>query len=241
MKQTIWGLLAMSVSLLLGTIISVGSLMATGGQLNTEVLTHSSYGMSLPTILVSCLDPLAIVLEIAAIILIVRGSRQFGQEHRRLAWTAAILYVAWAAANFLGFLPLTFLSTMNGSLTLALAGQWIKAFAALLAFLVPMLLILGFSPKVLRLGLTLGFCLSIIGSFSVIALAITHFQLERIVVAGQALYVAKLNMDYTQGIYPILLLIGHAGGILYLLVYAYLTWQTRQGMHVRLTKQSATI
>ena len=239
MKQTTWGLSAMTLSLLFGTIISVGSLIAPSGQLNTDA--SSSYGMSLPTILVSCLDPLAIVLEITAIILIVRGRRQFEQQHHRLAWTAAILYVVWASANLLGFLPLTFLSAMNGSLTLALAGQWIKAFAALLAFLVPMLLIFGFSSRVLRLGLMLSLCFSVIGSFGVIALAITHYQLEPIVAANQTLYVAKLNVDYTQGLYPILILIGHSGGILYLLVYAYLAWQTWQGMRVRPTTQSVTI
>jgi len=238
MKQTTWGLLAMSISLLCGAIISVGSLIATRGQLNTEALTHSAYGMSLPTILVSCLDPLAIMLEITAIVLIVRGSRQLGQQHRRLAWTAAILYVVWAAANLLGFLPLSLLSSVNGSLTLALAGQWIKAFAALLAYLVPMLLVFGFSPKVLRLGLVLGLCFSVIGNFGVVALAITHYQLEPIMAAGRTLYVAKLSVDYTKGLYPILLLIGHAGGLFYLLVYTHLAWQTRQEMRVRPDMQS---
>jgi hypothetical protein len=74
MKKTAWGLSAMTLSLLLGTIIAVGSLAAMGGQMDTEALTSQPLG--LPTILVSCLEPLAILLEVAAVALILRSSRQ---------------------------------------------------------------------------------------------------------------------------------------------------------------------
>ena len=224
MKRSAWGLSAMSVSLMLGTIIAVGSLIAMRGQLNTEMLTRQPF--NIPTMLVSCLDPLTILLEILAIILIVRDSRQFGALHHRLAWTAAILYIVWAAANIFGFLPLSFLSLRNGSLSLALAGQWLKAISALLAFSVPALLVFGFSPKALRVGLGLGLLLNAIGSFGTVALTITHFQLQPITVAGQTLHVAKLSVDYTTGAYPTLLVTGYVGGMFYLTVYAYLTWQT---------------
>jgi len=224
MKRTAWGLSAMSISLAFGTIIAVGSLIAMRGQLDSDLLTRQPF--SVPTLLVSCLDPLAILAEIAAIILIVRDSWQFGALHHRLAWTAAILYLMWAAANIFGFLPLSFLGTRKGSLSLVLAGQWIKAIAALLAYTVPALLVFGFSPKALRVGLGLGLLLSAIGSFGTLAMTISHFQLEPIIAAGQTLYVPKLSVDYTTGIYPALLVTGYIGGMLYLLAYTYLARQT---------------
>jgi hypothetical protein len=73
----------MSISFLLGTIIAVGSLVSLGGKLDTERLTATP--LSVPTILVSCLDPLAILLEIVAIVLIVIDGKQVGNPHRRLA------------------------------------------------------------------------------------------------------------------------------------------------------------
>lgn len=151
-----------------------------------------------------------------------RDRRQFGTLHRRLAWAAAILYLVWAAANLFGFLPLSFLSTQNGSLSLALAGQWIKAASALLAFAVPALLVFGLSPRALRVGLGLGWLLSAIGGFGSIATAISHFQLTPITAAGRTLYVAKFAVDYTAGAYPALLTASHIGGLLYLVLYLYL-------------------
>jgi hypothetical protein len=220
MKRTMWGLSAMALSLVFGAVVALGSLTAMRGKLDTDMLTRQPF--SIPTILVSCLDPLAILLEIAAIVLIVLDSRQFGVLQHRLAWAAAILYLVWAAANLLGFLPLSLLSAQNGSRSLALTGQWIKAISALLAFAVPALLAFGLSRKVMRVGLVLGWLLSAIGGFGSVAMAISHLRLEAIRAAGQTLYVAKFNVDYTTGVYPALLVASHVGGLLYLMVYAYL-------------------
>ena len=228
MKRTVLGLSAMSISLLCGTIISLGSLVAMRGQLNSELLSQRPF--SLPSLLVTCLDPLAVLMEIGALVLIVRDSRRFGASHRRLAWAAMGLYIAWAAANLFGFLPLSFMSALNGSRSLALAGQWVKALAALLAYLVPLLLVFGLSPRPWRIALGLGLFLSVIGSFGVIALSIAHLQLAPIAAAGQTLYVARFSIDYTKGLFPTLLVAGHLGGALYLVVYARLLWMAWQGM-----------
>jgi hypothetical protein len=226
MRKTAWGLSAMTLSLLLGTIIAVGSLMAMGGRMDTEALTSRPLG--LPTLLVTCLDPLAIVLEIAAIVLILGGSRPVGAFHRRLAWSAAILYVIWAGANLLGFLPLSFLATRDGSLALARAGQWIKAISAVLAYAVPALLVFGLSPKGLRAAVGLGLLLSTLGGFGSVALTISELQLEPITAAGQTLYVARFSVDYATGPYPLLLGISYTGGLIYLLAYGWLAWHTWQ-------------
>jgi hypothetical protein len=223
MKRTALGLSAMTLSLLFGWIIALGSLLATHGQLDTKVLTGQPF--NLPTLLVSCLNPMSILLEITAIVLILRDSREFGTLHHRLARIAAIVYFLWAIANLLGFLPLTFLSAMNGSRSMALAGQWIKALSALLAFLVPVLLVYGMSSRALRAILGLGWLFSAVGSFGSIVISLSNFQLEAMNIAAQTMYVTKLDVDYTQDMYPALLLIGYVGGLLYLLVYPYLAWR----------------
>ena len=97
MKRTAWAMLAMSILFLLGTIIAVGSLVSMGGRLDTARLIAAP--LSVPTVLVSCLDPLAILLEIVAIVLIVMDSKQVGNPHHRLAWTAAIFFAIWGVLN----------------------------------------------------------------------------------------------------------------------------------------------
>ena len=234
MKRTTWGLLAMCVSLLLGTVIALGSLISTGGQLNTGDLTANP--MNVSTLLVTCIDPLAILLEIAAIVLIVSQARQFGRVHHRLAWAAAILYLLWAAANLLGFLPLSLLSMQVGSLEMALAGQWVKAGAALLAYTVPALLVFGLGNRTTRAVTVLGWLISMIGNFGTVARTIPSITLEPIMVGERTMYAVQFSVDYTGGIYPLLLAMGYVGGALYLAVYLYLAWQQ---MRARSLEQAA--
>lgn len=226
MKRTTWGLLAMCVSLLLGTVIALGSLISVRGQLNTADLAGNP--MNVPTLLVTCIDPLAILLEIAAIVLVVSRARQFGTLHHRLAWAAAILYLLWAAANLLGFLPLSLLSAQNGSLRMALAGQWVKAGAALLAYTVPALLVFGLGNRATRAVTAVGWLISAIGNFSTLALTIPAMALEPVTIGGRITYAVQFSVDYTGGIYPLLLAMGYVGGALYLAVYLYLAWQQRR-------------
>jgi hypothetical protein len=227
-RRTLFGLSAMSLSLICGTIISLGSLAATRGQLNSDLLAQRPF--SLPNLLVTCLDPLAVLMEIAALVLIVGESRRFGAFHRRMSWAAVGLYSTWAAANLLGFLPLSLISARSGSLSMALAGQWIKAIAALLAYMVPATLVYGLSPRPLRIAIGLGLFLSIIGSFGVIALSVPYLQLAPIAAVGQTLHVARFAIDYTRGPFPVLIIAGQLGGVLYLAVYACLLWMRRREM-----------
>ena len=45
-------------------------------------------------------------------------------------------------------------------------------------------------------------------------------QLEVAETAGMTSYVPRLVVDYTKGVYPILLGLGYAGGIAYIAAYA---------------------
>ena len=220
MKRTAGGLLAMSISFLLGTVIAAGSLLSMGGRLDTAQLTATP--LSVPTVLVTCLDPLAILLEILAIVLIVLDSRQVGNPHRRLAWAAAIFFVVWGVLNLGVFLPLSFVGMQRGSLALVRAGQIVKAGAALLQHAIPFLLAYGLSSKVPRVLLWLALILTVVGNFGVVVLPIGGIELQPIESAGQELYAPRFTVDYTSGLYPILLGMGYLGGLLYLIAYGAL-------------------
>jgi len=214
----------MLLSFLLGTVIALGSLTAMGGRLDTATLTAQPFNV--PTLLVTCLDPFAILLEMVAIILIVTDSRQCGRLHRRLAWTAAIFFVVWAIANLGAFLPLSFLGMRRGSLSMVKAAQMVKAGAAVLQYSIPFLLAFGLTRKVPRVLLWLALALTVVGNFGVVTSPIEGIQLQPVESLGQTMYVPHFNVDYTAGLYPILLALGYIGGVLYMLVYAFLTWQT---------------
>jgi hypothetical protein len=220
MRRTAWAVLAMCISFLLGTIIAVGSLVSMGGRLDTERLTAAP--LSVPTVLVSCLDPLAIVLEIAAIVLIVIDSKQVGNPHRRLARTAAILFVLWGVLNLGVFLPLSFAGMQRGSLALVKTGQMVKAGAALLQYAIPFLLVYGLSGEGLRGLLWLALLLTVVGNFAVVVLPMGSIELVAIQAAGRELYVPQFSVDYTRGLYSVLLGMGYAGGVLYMITYGYL-------------------
>jgi hypothetical protein len=220
MKRTAWAMLAMSISFLLGTIIAVGSLVSMGGRLDTARLTAAP--LSVPTVLVICLDPFAILLEIVAIVLIVMDSKQVGNPHHRLAWTAAIFFAIWGVLNLGVFLPLSFVGMRRGSLVLVKIGQMVKAGAALLQYAIPFLLVYGLSRKAPRVLLWLALILTVVGNFGVVVLPITGIELEAIEAAGQELYTPQFSVDYTSGLYPILLGMGYIGGALYMTAYGFL-------------------
>ena len=168
-----------------------------------------------------------------AIVLIVVDSRQVGGLHRRLAWTAAILFVIWGIANVGGFIPLSFVGMRRGSLALVKAGQLLKAGAALLQYSVPFLMVFGLTSKWPRVLLWLALVMTAVGNFGVVVLSISGIRLEPIEIPGQTMYAPRFEVDYTAGAYPFLLGMGYMGGVLYLVVYALLTWRTWRSVGTR--------
>ena len=220
MRRTAWATLAMSLSFLLGMIIAAGALASLGGKLDTASPTAAP--LSLPAVLVTCLDPPAILLEIAAIVLIVIDSKKVGNPHRRLAWVAAIFFVIWGALNLGVFLPLSLVGSQRGSLELVRTGQMVKAGAALLQYAIPFLLVYGLSRKAPRVLLWSALALTTVGNFGVVALPLGSMGLEAIGAGGQEVYVPRFRVDYTSGPYPALLGMGYVGGALYMIAYGCL-------------------
>ncbi len=226
MKRTWQGLVAMVVSLLLSSIVAFGALLATGGPLSAGSVLASP--LSAPTLLVALFVPWAILLEILAIVFVLRDSRKVGETHRRLAIGALALFVLWAAANLGGFLPVTFGALRSGSLVMARAGQMIKACAALLQYAVPLLLVVGLASRATRWMLWTAMIASSIGSFGAVALAINGMTLAPPVPGGVNMWLPRFEVDYTQGWFPALLGLGYAGAFLYVAAYTLIAARWRR-------------
>jgi len=138
---------------------------------------------------------------------------------------AVILFTVWAIANLGGFLPLSFLGMRRGEVSIVKLAQMIKAGAAILQYLVPFLLVFSLTRQTSRILLWFAVVLTTVGNFGVITLPIGGITLQPVESFGQTMYVPQFDIDYTAGPYPILLALGYIGGALYMLIYAFLTWQ----------------
>lgn len=227
-RKTRLGIYLMLASFLLGMIVSVGSFLSMRGVLNTDAM--SGPGIQLPTALVSLLTPWAIILEVVAIVLFLTNSRTVGGLHRRLVLVAVWFLVVWAVMNLGGFLPLTFAALRQGSLSMLRTGQAVKAVAAILQYSIPFLLIFGIAVPRIKKLLWAGLILTVVGNFSTVLMGGMSMELRAVESAGMASHVPRLVVDYTKGLYPVLLGLGYAGGVAYILAYAVML--TRMDMDV---------
>jgi len=60
------------------------------------------------------------------------------------------------------------------------------------------------------------------GSFAVVVLPIGGMELAAVEAAGQTLHVPRFAVDYTSGLYAVLLGLGYAGGVMYMIAYVLL-------------------
>ena len=220
MGRTRIGLSAMMFSMILSEVISLGSLVSTGGRLSPESIASP---FSIATILVSLLEPVALILEIIAMVLIASDSRRSinASIHRRLIFTAGAFFVAWAVLNFIVYLPLYLLVMKTGSLQLVRLALAVKAAAALFQYSIPFLLLFGIArSSKTRLALWAALIATIVGGLGVVAMPIASVRLEPIAVSDNGFYVPKYEIDYTSWPYSVFLTLSHSGGILYLLIYA---------------------
>lgn len=220
MKSTRVGLLLMLLSMSLSEVVSLSFLVSTGGKLASENIASP---FNIATIIVSFLEPVALLLEIIAIIIVVSDSKRLTETgiHRRLALTAGLLFVAWAILNFIVYLPLSLLGMKTGSLQLVRLALATKTIAALFQYPIPFLLVYGIaSDSRIKLALWAALILTILGGLEVIITPITGVGLKQVPVQGNKFYVPRYEIDYTSWPYPVFLVLSHSGGILYMLVYA---------------------
>jgi len=219
-RHTRIGLSAMLLSMILSEVISLSSLVPTGGRLTSENIASP---FSIATILVSLLEPVALILEIIAIVLIASDSKRStgASIHRRLTFTAGALLIAWAALNFVVYLPLSLLGMKTGSLQLVRLALAVKVAAALFQYSIPFLLVYGIARNgKTRLALWAALIATIVGGLGVVATPIANVRLELVAVSDNRFYVPRYEIDYTSWPYPAFLALSQSGGILYILVYA---------------------
>ena len=138
-SRTRLAILLMIICMILGFVIGIGSLISTGAQLRSELIA----AFCAPTLLITFLDPIAIALEFIAVILIFAESRRISGLHRTLASLALGFLIAWLILNFAAFLPTSFMGLLTGSVEAVRLGLVIKSSAAILQYLIPLLLIYG--------------------------------------------------------------------------------------------------
>ena len=221
LKLTPMALLFMIICMLLGFTIAIGSLASMGGELRTEALSP----LSAPTILVSILDPLAIVLEFAAVIMIFVEARKMGGAHRKLTSLSLCFLVAWLVLNFGVFVPASFVGLASGSLSLVRVALAVKSSAAILQYIIPLTLIYGLASLREKKLLLPAAALTTAGNFLLTLLPIWSVKLTLTRLAGMMLvYRPVVEVNYLSQPYLTLLLMGYVGGILYMTAYisAYL-------------------
>ena len=121
-SRTRLAILLMIICMTLSLVIGIGSLISTGAQLRSELIT----AFSAPTLLVTFLDPIAMALEFIAVILVFAESRRMDGLHRTLASLALGFLIAWLILNFGAFLPTSLTGLLTGSVEAVRLGLIIK-------------------------------------------------------------------------------------------------------------------
>jgi len=215
-SRTRLAILLMIICMILGLVIGIGSLISTGARLRSELIT----AFSAPTLLVTLLDPIAMALEFIAVILVFAESRRMGGLHRTLASLALGFLIAWLILNFGAFLPTSLMGLLTGSVEAVRLGLVIKSSAAILQYLVPLLLIYGIAETSERRILIPASTLTVAGNFLLTLLPIWSVKIIPTSLAGRAqMYRPLIEVNYLSQPYLTLLIIGYLGGILYLIAY----------------------
>ena len=226
-SRTRLAILLMIICMILGFVIGIGSLISTGAQLRSELIT----AFSTPTLLITFLDPIAMALDFIAVILIFAESRSMGGLHRTLASLALGFLIAWLTLNFGAFLPTSLTGLLTGSVEAVRLGLIIKSSAAILQYLIPLFLIYGVAEPLERRILIPASTLTVAGNFLLTFLPIWSVKIVPISLAdGARIYRPLIEVNYLSQPYLTLLIIGYFGGILYLTAYisTYLKLRSRQ-------------
>ena len=215
-SRTRSAILLMIICMFLSLVIGIGSLISMGGELRTETMSP----FSIPTILVSTLDPLAIALEFAAVIMIFVEAGKMGGVHRKLASLSLCFLIAWLVLNFGVFIPMSFAGLASGSLSLVRMALAVKSSAAIPQYIIPLTLIYGLASVREKKLLLPAAALTTAGNLLLTLLPVWSLKLTLTRLAGMMLiYRPVIEVNYLSQPYLTLLIIGYLGGILYLVAY----------------------
>ncbi|RLG02126.1 MAG: hypothetical protein DRN60_03885, partial [Thaumarchaeota archaeon] len=181
--------------------------------------------------LITFLDPIAMALEFIAVILVFAESRRMGGLHRTLASLALGFLIAWLILNCGAFLPTSLTGLLTGSVEAVRLGLIIKSSAAILQYLIPLLLIYGIAETSEKRILIAASTLTVAGNFLLTFLPIWSVKIVPTSLAGEArIYRPLIEVNYLSQPYLTLLIVGYLGGILYLAAYisTYIKLRSRQ-------------
>ncbi|RLE97024.1 MAG: hypothetical protein DRJ63_09740 [Thermoprotei archaeon] len=212
MKAAKTALLLILISMTIGEVTSLYSLLSSGFKLSSAV------NYAPPAII----QTVALLLEAAGVLILVASKRN------KATITALIFLALWAVLNFLVFLPLTLIGVRSGSLEAVKAALLVKAVAATLQYAVPFLVVYSETKDFSRKILWLALITVTIGGFMVTSTPISSIKLKTVNTSKETLYIPVYRVNYTQWPYPLYLTLCHIGGILYLITYALVIIKYRE-------------
>ncbi|MBN2566295.1 MAG: hypothetical protein JXB46_11350 [Candidatus Eisenbacteria bacterium] len=125
----------------------------------------------------------------------------------------------------------------SGSLSVLRAGQAVKAGAAILQYSVPFFLAFAVAGPWSRKALWAALGLVVVGNFATVILGASTMGLEPLARSGIVSYAPTFSVDHSRGFYPVLLVLGYSGMLLYIAAYVCLLVRLRpargSGIHGR--------
>jgi hypothetical protein len=220
-----WGLTILAAALLLELILAGYGLANASFEFDPQ--TMGSQQANPLQIAMGCLAPISAVLKIVGIILVFVDSRRLGGTHRGLALTSLILYLV-SIATGIGAIVLSFGATMQGSLQSYFLTTWLAAAGGILAFAALSLLIFVPAPQWAKIALVVGLAAYLAATVGTTLLTNNSTSLSSYEMMGTTYYIPKIDLNRTEGIFPLLSIAGTLAVVIYLAVYLVLAIQSWQ-------------
>jgi hypothetical protein len=202
-----WGLTLLAVALLVELVTAGYALATLNVEFDPSSIQTTANAINPFLILLSCLTPLGFLLKIVAIVLIVSDARRLDPItnglHRRLAWTAVALFVISLLMQG-GTIALSFSGTSAGSQSALTAASWISLVSSLLGIVAVVLLIYAISGSNKRIVMIAAAILYAAGTVGATFLTVQNTTMESYEIMDRTFFAPVVNLDRTQGIYPVL-------------------------------------
>lgn len=221
-----WGITLVAVALLFDLIQSVYTFASLGEVINVDNIAQQQFNPLLTVL--GCLAPVSGILKLIGVILIFMDSKRLGGQHRTLVSIGLGVYILSLVA-FIAALPLSLMGTMNGSLSSITTGVWLEVATSILTLLALLLLVYAIVPGFTRILLIAAMVITLVGNIYTSAVTASGYTLQEFETAGGTFYIPNLNIDRTEGLFPVMVGLGTLAALIFLGVYAYqavTAWKT---------------
>jgi hypothetical protein len=220
-KKTTWGLILIAGANFLQLVSTVVGLTLVGSQMDPNQIAQNAT-MNIPGIMQACLAPLVVLLDLIAVILIITERKQLAAPHPRLALLALTTYILMALSSLGIGLPMSFLSTQNGSIPQAMLGMWGSMLGSVLGAVYPTLLVFGLAKPLQRALLGGASLAGVVSAAGMGAMTLSNFELKSMEVGAMTVYYPLPGIDMSSGIYQALSMVGIAATVLFFLAFLWL-------------------